>query len=204
MSDQTKDSFIQAGLELYPEYGYRLLSVRLLAERAKLSSGMFHHLFKSKDDFFEQLLKQHNPVFAAKPHTDTNLPPDMALRAFMAEFANSLEADLPWVLRLMDDCAEDVTVVQAFMKDGLRQHFAYIESLLRAALPDDLEADYQLKRKFIILTTLAPILLGSRFASLGILPLNPEQIKQTSQDTAKQQWQDWIFAAVLDSPQRSK
>lgn len=198
MSDQTRERFIQAGLELYPQYGYRLLSVRLLAERAGLSSGMFHHLFKSKDDFFEQMLKKHNPVFAAKPHTDTDLPPDAALRAFIAEFSRNLEADLPWVLRLTDDCAEGAEVVRAFVQEGLRHHFAYIESLLRAALSNDGEADYQLKRKFIILTTLAPVLLGSRFASLGILPLSAEQMKLTSDSDAKRRWQDWIFAAVLD------
>ena len=44
MSD-TRSQFIAAGFKLYPQHGYRKLSVRMLAAEAGLSAGMFHHLF---------------------------------------------------------------------------------------------------------------------------------------------------------------
>ncbi|WP_159069543.1 TetR/AcrR family transcriptional regulator [Neisseria animaloris] len=43
--------FIQAGLRLCPQYGYRKLSVRLLAAGAGLSTGVFHHSFVDKNAF---------------------------------------------------------------------------------------------------------------------------------------------------------
>lgn len=58
MSSSAREQFIEAGMHLYPRYGYRQLSVRLLAAETGLSSGMFHHLFASKDDFVSELLKQ--------------------------------------------------------------------------------------------------------------------------------------------------
>ncbi|MBP7301946.1 MAG: TetR family transcriptional regulator, partial [Brachymonas sp.] len=47
MSSSAREQFIEAGMHLYPQYGYRQLSVRLLAAETGLSSGMFHHLFAS-------------------------------------------------------------------------------------------------------------------------------------------------------------
>lgn len=55
----SRTQFISAGLALYPELGYHKLSVRALAAQAKLSAGMFHHLFENKDDFMRQLFEQY-------------------------------------------------------------------------------------------------------------------------------------------------
>lgn len=197
MSPQTKEKFLEAGLSLYPQTGYEKLSVRALAAHAGLSAGLFHQLFANKDDFFRQLLQRHDSAFFREAGDDGHLPPEQALRAFMERFSQGLQADLPWNLRLLDDCAAGIAVVREYVKNGLGAHFAAIEALLRRCLPDDAEGDYLLRRKFLILTTIAPVLLGSRFAAMGILPLSDGQMKRTDADAAHRQWMDWVFAAVL-------
>lgn len=197
MSFQAKEKFIQTGLTLYPQLGYRKLSVRILAAEAGLSPGLFHQLFESKDIFFQTLLQAHESAQVFQQEADAATPPDEALRQFMLAFAANLRADLPWFLRMMDDCAEQVDVVRDHVKSVLQGYFDRIEFLLRQSLPEGTEADYHLRRKFLILTTLAPILLGQRFSSMGILPLTEGQMKRSSDAAAQQQWMDWVFSAVL-------
>ena len=55
----SSQQFILAAEQLYPQLGYQKLSVRALASQAKLSSGLFHHLFANKDDFMAQVFAQH-------------------------------------------------------------------------------------------------------------------------------------------------
>lgn len=198
MSFHAKEKFIQAGLTLYPQMGYRKLSVRILAAEADLSPGLFHQLFANKDVFFQALLQTHQSAQVFQQEADAATPPDESLRQFMLAFAASLRADLPWFLRMMDDCADQVDVVRDHVKAVLQGYFDRIEFLLRQSLPEGTEADYHLRRKFLILTTLAPILLGQRFSSMGILPLTEGQMKRSSDAAAQQQWMDWVFSAVLE------
>ena len=63
--DSAREVFLAAGMRLYPELGYQHLSVRLLAAKAGLSPGMFHHLFANKEAFVAEVLqRKYDAAFA--------------------------------------------------------------------------------------------------------------------------------------------
>lgn len=55
--EQTHDRLVRTGMELLCEKGYAAASISDIAERAGVTKGAFYVHFKSKEDFFFQMLK---------------------------------------------------------------------------------------------------------------------------------------------------
>ncbi|WP_373741374.1 TetR/AcrR family transcriptional regulator [Neisseria sp.] len=200
MNTDTRNKFLQTGIRLYPQLGYHKLSVRLLAAEAGMSAGMFHHCFESKDDFIRQLLAHQEYLFTASvPEPAEEMSPQQQLRTFLEWFAGCIRSDLPWVRRMLDDCAAGAETVAAFIRQGLQQDFEHIDTLLRRCLPDCSENDYLLRHNFLIISAVAPILLVNQFSELDILPLPPEAAAFVCSDEAVRQRLDWVFAVLFPS-----
>lgn len=120
----TPESFIQAGLRLYPQYGYAKLSVRILAVEAGLSSGMFHHLFHDKDDFFRQLLaRQYQTVFDEMLNLSISQNHALTqLKHFLTHIAFFTRSNVGWTLRLLSDNADGIPVIRTFFEEHVN-HF---------------------------------------------------------------------------------
>jgi AcrR family transcriptional regulator len=54
-----KDEIINAALKLFMEKGYEETSVRMILDDANAVVGSFYHYFKSKEELFEEAIKQY-------------------------------------------------------------------------------------------------------------------------------------------------
>lgn len=198
MSD-TRAQFIAAGLKLYPRYGYRKLSVRLLAAEAGLSSGMFHHLFEDKDAFVAELLEnQHQQTFG-RLHLENieNADAFARLHQVLRVLALCLRDNLDWVRQTFADSGEGVEVVARFW----REHFSLEAERLLALLAqcEDAGPSVQVHRLAYLSSSVAgPMVIGSRLNEIGVLPQTlGRHIPEVFENEAIFQRIDWALAALF-------
>lgn len=190
--------FLAAGLRLYPELGYHKLSVRVLAAEAGLSSGMFHHLFENKDDFIHTMLALHHAQIAPNMQIDHTLPPQMQLRMLLRGVAINIREHLPWLQRMLTDCADGADVVAAFLRSRSHEHFALVGALLRECAPEWSEREYLVRLNFLTSATTAPILFTAQFAQLGMLPPQVQDaLPEYLSDDVIELRLDWVFRALF-------
>ena len=196
----SSQQFILAAEQLYPQLGYQKLSVRALASQAKLSSGLFHHLFANKDDFMAQVFAQHfqrafgwlAPEFAA------DAPPIERLRRLYFQAALSLRAEVPWITRMMIDSADNVATAQQSMQDLVLREFHIVHQMVREIAPQ--LSDEQAMQAISQMQTsiLLPILTANTFSRIGVVPDELRQpILQQLTDDALAQRVDWIIKALF-------
>ena len=198
----SSQQFILAAEQLYPQLGYQKLSVRALASQAKLSSGLFHHLFANKDDFMAQVFAQHfqrafgwlAPEFAA------DAPPIERLRRLYFQAALSLRAEVPWITRMMIDSADNVATAQQSMQDLVLREFHIVHQMVREIAPQ--LSDEQAMQAISQMQTsiLLPILTANTFSRIGVVPDELRQpILQQLTDDALAQRVDWIIKALFSA-----
>ena len=198
----SSQQFILAAEQLYPQLGYQKLSVRALATQAKLSSGLFHHLFANKDDFMAQVFAQHfqrafgwlAPEFAA------DAPPIERLRRLYFQAALSLRAEVPWITRMMIDSADNVATAQQSMQDLVLREFHIVHQMVREIAPQ--LSDEQAMQAISQMQTsiLLPILAANTFSRIGVMPDELRQpILQQLTDDALAQRVDWIIKALFSA-----
>lgn len=198
----SSQQFILAAEQLYPQLGYQKLSVRALATQAKLSSGLFHHLFANKDDFMAQVFAQHfqrafgwlAPEFAA------DAPPIERLRRLYFQAALSLRAEVPWITRMMIDSADNVATAQQSMQDLVLREFHIVRQMVREIAPQlsderAMQAISQMQTSILL-----PILTANTFSRIGVVPDELRQpILQQLTDDALAQRVDWIIKALFSA-----
>ena len=60
-----RDEIIHAALKLFMEKGYEETSVRMIFDNANAVVGIFYHYFKSKEELFEEAIKQYMKKYQA-------------------------------------------------------------------------------------------------------------------------------------------
>ena len=198
----SSQQFILAAEQLYPQLGYQKLSVRALASQAKLSSGLFHHLFANKDDFMAQVFAQHfqqacgwlAPEFAA------DAPPIERLRRLYFQAALSLREQVPWVTRMMIDCADNVATAQKSMQDLVLHMFHLVRQIIAEIAPQ-MSDEHAINMISQLQTSiLLPILTANTFSRIGVVPDELRQpILQQLTDDALAQRVDWIIKALFNA-----
>lgn len=56
--DAYRLELLEGGFSLFARKGYRAVSMRGLAKELKVSTGTLYHYFETKEDFFEQIVRQ--------------------------------------------------------------------------------------------------------------------------------------------------
>ena len=198
----SSQQFILAAEKLYPQLGYQKLSVRVLAEEAKLSSGLFHHLFANKNDFMAQVFAQHfqrafgwlAPEFAA------DAPPLERLRRLYFQAALSLRDEVPWITRMMIDSADNVATAQQSMQDLVLREFHIVREMVREIAPQlsdeqAIQAISQMQTSILL-----PILAANTFSRIRVMPDELRQpILQQLTDDALAQRVDWMINALFSA-----
>ena len=198
----SSQQFILAAEKLYPQMGYQKLSVRVLAVEAKLSSGLFHHLFANKDDFMAQVFAQHfqrafgwlAPEFAA------DALPLERLRRLYFQAALSLRDEVPWITRMMIDSADNVATAQQSMQDLVLREFRIVREMVREIAPQ--LSDEQAMQAISQMQTsiLLPILAANTFNRIRVVPDELRQpILQQLTDDALAQRVDWMINALFSA-----
>jgi AcrR family transcriptional regulator len=59
----TKTKLINAGARLFAEKSYGEVSIDSIVKKVNISKGAFYHYFKTKEEFFEEILKQAHQSF---------------------------------------------------------------------------------------------------------------------------------------------
>ena len=191
--------FIEAGMRLYPQYGYRKLSVRLLAAEAGVSSGMFHHLFADKDAFVEELLNKKREQIFGSGHFDfpVDMPPVERLRQMVWQLAINIRDNLAWLHRVFADGADQVTVVEKFM----RAHFADSTGRFLALMDEcraGTQADLLQRWSYLSGSIFAPMVIGARLNDMGVLPaLLGSHVPEILSDAAIARRIDWTFTVLF-------
>ena len=198
----SSQQFILAAEKLYPQMGYQKLSVRVLAVEAKLSSGLFHHLFANKDDFMAQVFAQHfQRAFGwLAPEFAEDAPPLERLRRLYFQAALSLSDEVPWITRMMIDSADNVATAQQSMQDLVLREFRIVREMVREIAPQ--LSDEQAMQAISQMQTsiLLPILAANTFNRIRVVPDELRQpILQQLTDDALAQRVDWMINALFSA-----
>ncbi len=198
----SSQQFILAAEKLYPQMGYQKLSVRVLAAEAKLSSGLFHHLFANKDDFMAQVFAQHfQRAFGwLAPEFAEDAPPLERLRRLYFQAALSLRDEVPWITRMMIDSADNVATAQQSMQDLVLREFHIVREMVREIAPQ--LSDEQAMQAISQMQTsiLLPILAANTFNRIRVVPDELRQpILQQLTDDALAQRVDWMINALFSA-----
>lgn len=198
-----RDAFIAAGKTLYPRYGYRQLSVRLLAAEAGHSPGLFHHLFADKEAYIAEVLqRKYDEAFA---QMRLQIRPGRSgrdnLRAVLTYLAVFTRENIDWVSHIFADAAE-VAGIRDFIRHHATRHLELLYNLL-----DSAERQGQLKPAapvqrsgFLMGAIAAPLLIGSRMQAAGILPdiIAARFTPDIMSDAAIAERIDWALAAIYN------
>ena len=198
----SSQQFILAAEKLYPQMGYQKLSVRVLAAEAKLSSGLFHHLFANKDDFMAQVFAQHfQRAFGwLAPEFAEDAPPLERLRRLYFQAALSLRDEVPWITRMMIDSADNVATAQQSMQDLVLREFHIVRQMVREIAPQLSDEQAMLAISQMQTSILLPILAANTFNRIRVVPDELRQpILQQLTDDALAQRVDWMINALFSA-----
>jgi AcrR family transcriptional regulator len=103
-SEETRNKLIQAGARTVGRYGYEGASIARITARAKVALGTFYRHFKSRQEFFDQLLPAmgHTLMSFIQERVDRNVVgaerEEQRLRAYF-KFLD----EYPWYHRLLNE-----------------------------------------------------------------------------------------------------
>ena len=198
----SSQQFILAAEKLYPQLGYPKLSVRILAEEAKLSSGLFHHLFANKDDFISQVFAQHfqQALGWLAPEFAANQPPIERLRQLYFQAALSLRDEVPWVTRMLIDSADNVAVAQKSMQDLVLHMFHLVRQIIAEIAPQMSDEHAINVISQLQTSILLSILAANTFSRIRVIPDELRQpVLQQLTDDALAQRVDWMINALFSA-----
>ena len=200
MNPTARSQFLADGAKLYAQYGYRQLSVRLLAAETGLSSGMFHHLFASKADFVAELLESQNADTFGRLdfRTDEHASAVAKLRHAVCLLAGGVRDNLAWINRIFADSADGVETADTFLRQQFDRYSAWLYQLLGECFPQMPLPDLVMRMSYLCSSVVAPMFLSIRLNNMGILLEEvSSHIPAVLSDEALEQRIDWTFAALF-------
>jgi AcrR family transcriptional regulator len=165
---------LQSGRELLPHCGCCDLSVRALAEHAKVNVGMFHYHFRSKDNFLTILLQSMYEELFVQLQAEAELTGSalQRLRQTMNLLARLLREHGTWIGRVWSDGARGDTVAQAFLQKNGTRHMQLIAGLIIEAKMNNEIADVVPMQAFTFLmgSIAAPMIFAPRVMAMCGMP----------------------------------
>ncbi len=97
---KSKDNIISAALSLFSEKGYFNTSVRQIAEKAKVSSGLMYNYFNSKEALLKAITNKALTLIDDIVRDHEDLSPEENVRRMIERFFNILDSQ-PKLLRML-------------------------------------------------------------------------------------------------------
>ena len=179
-SEETRNKLIQAGARTVGRYGYEGASIARITARAKVALGTFYRHFKSRQEFFDQLLPAmgHTLLSFVQSRVDRDVVgvarEEQRLRAYF-QFLD----EYPWYHRLLNESEIMAPKAHAvyfdLMTTGLVRSFERSQERgeLRAFRSDELETV-----AYIVMAS--RVYLAQRYAkSNGIVQEPPPEVLAT-------------------------
>lgn len=166
-STNTDEKLLLAGRKLLIKKGASKLSIREIAEEAKVNLGMFNYHFGSKEKFIERILGDiydefiSNFELAKNDFTLKTLETQLLLMAMFARDNRHL------ILVLLSDILNDEKAVQKFARLRMKKHFIILGETLKGC-----------QEKKLIMNAPIALLLTQIAGSIGLSGLIPEIMGQ--------------------------
>ena len=123
---------LAAGRSLFPHRGCAGLSVREVAEIARVNLGMFHYHFKSRDAFLRALMQQAYEEMFASLTLELSLHREMpdSLRHAVRAIARWVRDNRRFIARVLADALGGETCARDFLRDNLPRHFTVLQMII--------------------------------------------------------------------------
>ncbi len=164
---------LTAGRELYPATGAAGLSIRKVADRAKVNLGMFHYHFRTKEQFVRQLLQAiYDEMFASLELAASAGPPVEALRAALNVLGRFGRDNGRLLRRLIADALAGEAVALEFLRANMPRHVRVMVALIAAAQENGTLRRMPVPQAvaFLAGSVAAPILIGGAIAERALVP----------------------------------
>ena len=126
-------ALLRAGRALYPASGIHALSVRKVAERARVNVAMFHYHFGTKENFVRVLLAQiYDAMFERLSLAADGEDPVDALRRALLVLAHFVRDHRAVLRRILLDALAGEPVALDFARTNLPRHVRVVSGLLAA------------------------------------------------------------------------
>lgn len=127
-------------------------------------------------------------------------PPIERLRRLYFQAALSLREQVPWVTRMMIDCADNVATAQKSMQDLVLHMFHLVRQIIAEIAPQMSDEHAVNVISQLQTSILLPILTANTFSRIGVVPDELRQpILQQLTDDALAQRVDWIIKALFSA-----
>ncbi|HKE15686.1 MAG TPA: TetR family transcriptional regulator [Kofleriaceae bacterium] len=136
----TRESLIDAGLDVFSERGYSAAQLEEIAARARVTRGALYHHFGNKAVLYLAVLAERWPI-AMQPLWRTlegSGPSRERVRAFVAGFLTALERDRTTraLLKLSMDADGSLPELRGGLRTKARALEAWVDGLARAIATD--------------------------------------------------------------------
>lgn len=183
-SQNQDQALLQAGRQLYPQFGCAGLSVRMLAQQAGVNIGMFHYHFKSKElfiqhllqDWYEQMFAQLQLEVAGEAETLEKL------RHAILLIARLMREHGDWFGRVWQEAGQGQTVALSFLQRNGKRHVQVLLGLIQLAI-----AQKQLPAlppvqlmTYLMGAVVSPMFMAPRVIQLGVAPVELQQALNSS------------------------
>ncbi len=204
-SQNQDQALLEAGRQLYPQYGCAALSVRLLAQQAGVNIGMFHYHFKSKDVFIQRLLQDwYEEMFAQlQIEVATDVGTLEKLRQALLLIARLMRQHGDWFGRVWQDAGQGHEVALGFLQRNGKRHVQVLLGLILQGIAEKrLPALPPVQLLMYLMGSIvSPMFIAPRVIQLGIAPVELQQALSACviNDQGIQQRLDLAFAGLSSS-----
>jgi len=172
-------ALLAAGRALLPVTGCAGLTIRQVAQAARVNSGMFHYHFKTREAFLRAVMQATYEEMFARLTFEVAHPREASagehLRSAFRVLGRFLRDNRAFIARILADAMAGEAVARDFLRDNLPRHLAVLTQLIAAG-----QASGELRRMptaqalgFCGGALAMPILVGGAISESGALPKAP-------------------------------
>lgn len=129
-------ALLAAGRALLPVTGCAGLTIRQVAQAARVNSGMFHYYFKTREAFLRAVMQATYEEMFARLTFEVARPLDASasehLRSALRVLGRFLRDNRAFIARILADALAGEAVARDFLRDNLPRHLAVLTALIRA------------------------------------------------------------------------
>ncbi len=201
MNGTTTAQFISAGIQLYPQCGYKQLSEDALSRHLNTDPHAFHAFFESKDAFFKAMLVEYRERALGRISFDFShgISEIERLRQLVWRLAVSIRSNLPWMHRMLMDSEEGIEIVRHALRIQNEIMALGLMEVMRACSDNRQISEMELLNQYDFLqnAVFMPMILNTRYQVLGLLTDDIAlKAPELMTDAYIHQRIDWVLRAL--------
>ena len=169
-------ALLAAGRALLPEVGCAGLTIRHVAEAARVNIGMFHYHFRTREAFLRAVMQETYEEMFARLTQEIARPRDASpaehLRAAFRVLGRFLRDNRKFLARVLADALAGDAIASDFLRENVPRHATLLAALLTEGQRRKALRPMPIAQAlgFCAGALALPILAGGAFAESGALP----------------------------------